>query len=105
MLPSALAIAITLDAIKLCSTLAVQVVGLEHLAERDPSSHVTTSEPRYSAPHSAVLRFSITSLHFVIIAVVMVSCLLQMGLNCLRMPLHFCVIKVYKNTYMYYDST
>ena len=49
-----------------------KVAGFKHLAERDPSSHVTVSEDRYSAPHSSILRFSLTSLHFIIIAVAMV---------------------------------
>ena len=34
---------------------------------------MTTSEDRFSAPFSSMLRFSITSLHFIIIAVVLVT--------------------------------
>ncbi len=50
-----------------------KVVGFKYLAERDPSSHLTVSEDRYSAPPSRLLRFSLTSLHFIIIAAVMVT--------------------------------
>ena len=52
---------------------SLQVVGLGHLAERDPVSAVSTSEERYSAPSSDILRFSISSLVFVIIAVILVT--------------------------------
>ena len=51
----------------------LQVVGFDHLAERDPESHVTASVDRYSAPPSDILRFGITALTFIIVAVIMVS--------------------------------
>ena len=50
-----------------------QVVGLEHLAEQDPSSSITTSQQRYSAPHSPLLRFSLTSLVYITSAILLVS--------------------------------
>ena len=49
------------------------MVGIEILAERDPSSHVREQEERYSAPHSTILRFSLTSLTYIIIAVIVVG--------------------------------
>jgi meckelin len=51
--------------------LFLQVIGLRHLAESDPTGHVTTSSWRYSAPHSPLLRFSLTSLVFTALAVSM----------------------------------
>ena len=49
------------------------MTGLRHLAEHDPTGHVTTSPWRYSAPHSPLLRFSLTALVFTTIAVAMVT--------------------------------
>ena len=46
---------------------------MEHLAERDPSSSITTSQQRYSAPHSPLLRFSLTCLLYITIAILLVS--------------------------------
>ena len=56
----------------LCSFLP-QVVGLGQLSELDPVARVTVSQDSYSAPHSDIIRFSLTSLHFIIIAIVLVS--------------------------------
>ena len=53
--------------------LFLDVIGLHNLSERDPSSHVTTPNHRYSAPHSRVLRFGLMILFYVIFAVLLVS--------------------------------
>ena len=58
---------------KLYILLSLQVVGLGNLAERDPVADVRTTVDRYSAPASDILRFAISSLHFIIIALIMVS--------------------------------
>eukprot|EP00731_Ephydatia_muelleri_P007668 Em0004g6a len=51
--------------------LFLKVIGFEYLAEHEPYSHVTQSPDRYSPPYSSTLRFSLTSLHFIITAAVM----------------------------------
>lgn len=51
--------------------LFLKVIGFEYLAEHEPYSHVTQSPDRYSPPYSSTLRFSLTALHFIIIAAVM----------------------------------
>ncbi|XP_064401551.1 meckelin-like [Halichondria panicea] len=48
--------------------LFAHVIGLEHLAERDPASNVTSDPSRYSAPFSPILRFSITTIFFSLFA-------------------------------------
>lgn len=54
--------------------LFAQVIGLERLAERDPSSNVTFDpNNRYSAPFSPILRFSITAIFFSLFAAILVS--------------------------------
>ena len=53
--------------------LFIEVVGLGNWAELDPVGRVRVPQDSYSAPHSDIIRFSITSLHFVIIAAILVS--------------------------------
>ncbi len=53
--------------------LFAHVIGLEHLAERDPASNVTSDPSRYSAPFSPILRFSITTIFFSLFAALLVS--------------------------------
>ncbi len=53
--------------------LFAHVIGLEHLAERDPASNVTSDPSRYSAPFSPILRFSITAIFFSLFAALLVS--------------------------------
>ena len=53
--------------------LFLEVVGLKHLSERDPSSNVTITNDRYSAPHSLVLRFSIAVTFYLTFALCFVS--------------------------------
>ena len=52
--------------------LFLEAIGLQNLAEREPSSHITTSPERYSAPHSHVLRFGLAVLFYIIFAVILV---------------------------------
>ena len=54
--------------------LFLEVVGLVHLSERDPSSNITRTSGRYSSPHSSVLRFSIAVVFYLIFAACLVSC-------------------------------
>lgn len=53
--------------------LVLEVVGVAHLCERDTSSNVTRSSDRYSAPHSLILRFSVSVVLYLIFALCMVS--------------------------------
>lgn len=50
----------------------LEVVGLGNLAERGPSSHVTTPDDRYAPPHSNVLRYGVSVILYVIFASVTV---------------------------------
>ena len=75
----------------------MQVVGLGNLARRDPEAHVTASSEQYSAPFSDILRFCISSLTFIIVAMIMVRSSLRNGVEI------FCFLKVviiviYNNT-------
>ena len=51
----------------------LEVVGLKHLAEKSPSAHITTSDERYSPPHSIVLRFVLAAVLFTVVAGLTVS--------------------------------
>jgi meckelin len=55
----------------LLALLLLQVAGLRHLAEHTPTGHVSSSPWRYSAPHSPLLRFSLTALVFITLAITM----------------------------------
>ena len=51
----------------------LEVVGLKNLAEKSPAAHVTTSDERFSAPHSIVLRFVLVAMLFTVLAGLTVS--------------------------------
>lgn len=53
--------------------LFLEVVGVVHLCERDPSSNISRTSDRYSAPHSLILRFSVTVSFYLIFALGVVS--------------------------------